>query len=179
MKQINLNISLVKNVPMLYTYDDGRQIGTMWDNRAQKLVFNRAIEFEDYDMLLLFKSGDDDWVGQNIGKDNNYVITNALTQNKTLKLQAFFIKGDACRYGTNAVFFCFRDAPQNGAVPEVIVSAQEQLLYEAIVKGFFDQSENLYKFKNMSGDLVLTLPVPKQTAQVSVLTNEDLEEMLQ
>ena len=60
---------------------------TQYDNNVTRLVFDRPEEFADAALSIRFQNRVTIFSEQNIGADNEYVIPNALTQNRKEPLQ--------------------------------------------------------------------------------------------
>lgn len=118
MKEIEININIVDGLPVISCpeAEKKKDFGTEWDSKAQSIKFIRPVEYDTYNMMLLFSDGRYRYEAD-IGIDNTYTITNALTQRGKLALWAYFYDATGMEIGTNKLTFKLRDSWRDNTMP--------------------------------------------------------------
>lgn len=166
---ISVSIELLGGMPSLRSPLNGYPIGAMWDNGAQRLVFDRTDDFKDYDMTLMLRPSKDDWYEVGLGTGNTYTISNALTQKEQLTLQVVFYEGGKYRCSSiNTLRFLYASAPQNGTVPEKIKDDYRELLFTAVTNGAVVGGEHIFKNCNGTELFRLTSSAGKSAYDIAV-----------
>jgi len=152
-------------------------IGTMWDHNAQALVFECPKELEECDLILLITYPNQKVYSHNLGRERQFILTNALTGVKSWTLQVAFVKGEEFRLGTNGISVSLRSAPTQGEIAGEHIGDVAVLVTGAVVSA--ELGTEGYRFRNLAGDVIFTLPVgqlPKAMATQLKLTPEDTED---
>jgi len=92
-------------------------LGTVGDHNRQTLVFQRDPAFEGDDLCLVFTSTGKAFPEISLGQGNEYLVPNALTQEKQVSLQLIFRKEGAAKASSNILDFALRPAIAPGNSP--------------------------------------------------------------
>lgn len=135
-------------------------LGTVDDNLAERLLFERPAELLDFDLVLGFEDGAGRAYRENLGRASSYTLPNALLQTGVLKMDVKFERMGGYRMGSNLVSFQVRPALSGGVKPEPLPSPVEQLIDEAIAYQEYNPETGLIDSFNIGGALVDTLELP-------------------
>lgn len=156
MNKIKINIFIKDGIPYIESENSYKQIGSMFDNLSQELVFTRPEGYEEYDLLLLFVSGSNDY-RVNLGTGRTYVVSNILTQKSALELQIAFIKDTFRTASSNRIEFSYGTSSKGGILLEDIRPID---IGEVITETLSEDSSASVVAKMNDGKIDFTFGIP-------------------
>jgi len=157
---LTINVKL-SGSPLTISLPDGAaDMGSQFDNMAAKLVFDRPPENEADSLLLVFSDGDVNFAPINIGGGNEFTITDSLTRNTVLMMQAAFERDDVIIAHSNVAVFSLRKSiGPGGDTLKSPPKSLPRLLDKAFTGARYEN--NLLSFENSSGDILQSLPLSR------------------
>ncbi len=148
-----VTISLSGNPLQAATPDGNPVIGSQFDNYAAKFIFDRPPEYAEDALLLFFSDGKTDFAPVSIGGENEFEVSDYLTQSTVLKMQAAFERNEIILCRSNVCTFFLRESIQNGASFTGTASKSALRLVDKAITGV-EHKGNYLAFQNLAGDTV-------------------------
>jgi len=82
--------------------------GSLYDNHAKQFIFSRPEEYDDCNLVLLFRDDQREFLPINLGGNNHFEIPSLLTQTNYLQLQVVFERNGSSLIHSNIVRFWLR-----------------------------------------------------------------------
>lgn len=109
---ITITITNAKGILTIATTE--RTAGSQYDHKARSFLFSRPEEFADDDLVLYFKTSATSFAPAHLNDENEYVITDALTQTLSLTLQVAFRRDGVELAHSGTVGFSLRPSVKAG-----------------------------------------------------------------
>ena len=154
----NIEIKLkIQDGRLVMDVDEGC-IGSLYDNRAKQLIFTRPKMHEDCGLILFFRDEARDFLPVNLGGENTFGLTNALTQTTGLWLQVAFERDGQVIIHSNTVRFWLRQSLQSDKRTVEELPDMMRKVYHGAVHTLRHEDGQL-RFFGMGGNLLGSLEV--------------------
>lgn len=141
------------------------ELGSQYDNHSARFVFSRPEENGGDHLLLFFDDGAGNFGPVNLGAENEFIVSDYLTQGTCLRMQAAFERDGAVIAHSNVVKFSLRESLKPGCkIKGQPPGSVSRLIEKAITAVSYEN--NVLLLHNFSGERVGSVRVSKYSPYI-------------